>query len=399
MENRKKVLVLASWYPSRAKPFLGTFVQRQTEAAAKYVQMSALFVCADSGLNKKFDIESKTINNVFTVNVYYNKEGNFFQKSRRFFKAHLLGWKYIVSHWGKPDMIHLNILWPAGIFAYYLKLFSGLKYIITENWTGYLDSNGSYRKSSAMKRFFIKTISRGAEMIMPVSIDLANAMKKQGLGSTFEVIYNVADTSVFYPAAVSNKGNKTAFLHVSTTLDEQKNVSGILSAVKMLSVRQNGRTPSFSGEKRNNFELKIISEANFSAHEKRAEELGILNKFVFFGSARNAQGVAEEMRKADCFVLFSNYENLPVVILEAMASGLPVISSTAGGVQEHISNEFGLLVKPKDVNALCSAMEYMIDNKNNYDSQKIRDYAVKNFSYDSVGKRFEDVYRKVIYGQ
>lgn len=363
---------------------MGSFVQRQTEAAALYVQMCALYVASDDRMKNNFEIESKTLNEVFTVNVYYKKTKNILQRAWRFLKAHLLGWKYILLHFGKPDLIHLNILWPAGIFAYYLKLFSGAKYILTENWTGYLASDGAFERSSAPKKFLTGIISRAAEIITPVSIDLKNAMEKHHLGSRFEIVYNVVDTSVFFPAAISNKEDRFTFLHVSTTLDEQKNVSGILRAVKMLS------------QKRTDFILKIVSEKDFSFHEKTAAELGILNKYVFLKNAKPLTGVAEEMRKAHSFVLFSNYENLPVVILEAMASGLPVISSTAGGVPEHIKEEYGMLIQPKDEYALCNAMKKMLDERKNYDSKKIREYAVENFSYESVGKKFEMIYRKAM---
>lgn len=383
MKDKKKVLVLASWYPSRVKLHLGTFVQRQAEAAAQYVQMSSLFVISDPEIKNEFDIESKILNDVFTVNVYYKKSKNIFRRAQRFFKAYSLGWKYILNNSGKPDIVHLNILWPAGIFAYYLKLFSGVKYIITENWTGYLDNDGTYQRSSAMKKKFTKIIAGNAEMIMPVSRDLQNAMMAHGLGSRFNVVYNVVDTSVFHPPDSSHIERQFIFLHVSTTFDDQKNVSGILKAVKMLA------------GKRNDFELRIVSESNFSSHKITADELNILNKFVFFESSKEAQGVADEMRKADCFILFSNYENLPVVILEAMASGLPVISSAVGGVPEHISKEFGVLVQPRDSNGLYKAMEYMMENKEKYDSKKIREYAVENFEREVVGKKIYETYRKI----
>ena len=384
MTDKKKVLVLASWYPSRVKPHLGSFVQRQAEASACYVFMSVLFVCSDSEMKAHFDVESKIVNDVFTVNVYYKKSRSPLQKAWRFFKAYRIGWKHILFHFGKPDLIHLNILWTAGLFAYYLKIISGLKYIITEHWTGYLENDGAYQRSSAIKKFFTKIIAHNAELIIPVSMNLKNAMKAHGLGSRFEIVYNVVDTAMFRPSANSKKISKTIFLHVSTTLDEQKNVSGILMAVKTLA------------EKRTDFELRIVSEAQFSSHEKMAQSFDILNKFVFFESAKHGQGVAEEMRNAHCFVLFSNYENLPVVILEAMASGLPVISSTVGGVPEHISNEFGLLVQPRNTDGLCNAMEYMIDNSGNYDLGKIRNYAVENFSCEIVGKKNYDIYKSIL---
>ena len=95
-------------------------------------------------------------------------------------------------------------------------------------------------------------------------------------------------------------------------------------------------------------------------------------------------------------MLFSNYENLPVVIIESLACGLPVISTSVGGVPDHITEDFGILIPPKDENALCSAMENMMDNWMKHDSEKMRRYAVENFSYEAVGEKFNEIYRKII---
>lgn len=384
MKNKEgtKVLVLASWYPSRVQQHLGTFVQRHTEAASCHAKMSALFVCADPNIKNTFEIESETIRGVFTLYVYYKKSKNIFLNLFRVFKSYRLGWKKVLSEFGTPHLIHLNILWPAGIFAYYLKKFFGKKYIITENWTGYLDENGSYSKSNRIIKFITKAVAQNAELITPVSKHMQQAMAKHHLGSAFEIVFNVVNTEIFYPSVEPKRTDKTVFLHVSTTLDEQKNVSGLIHAVKKLS------------EKKMNFELNIVSEKNFSSHEKMAEELGLLNRSVFFKSNMNADGVAGEMRKSHCFVLFSNYENLPVVICEAMASGLPVISSAVGGVPEHITDEFGLLVSPRNIDELCRAMEYMMENKNQYSPARIREYAEKNFSYEAVGEKFYSLYKR-----
>ena len=375
---------MASWYPSRVKPFLGTFVQRHTEAAAQNISMSALFVCSDTTMINTFEVESKDINGVFTVNVYYKKSGNPIWKLWRPVKAYWLGWKFVLANFGSPDLVHLNIIWPAGLFVYSLKLFSGIKYIITEQWTGYMDNDGAYKRSSTVKKYFTKLIARNAEVVIPVSKTLQNAMEAYGVGLKFEVVNNVVDVSAFHPNPIANTNSKITFLHVSTTFDEQKNISGILKAIKMLA------------DKRTDFVFRIVSEAEFSAHEKLAKDLGLLNQYVFFESAKQTKGIAEEMRNAHCFVLFSNYETFGVVIVEAFASGLPIIASKAGGVLEQLTDEFGLFVEPRDINGLCQAMDTMIDTKDKYDAVKIRNYAIENFSYEAVGRKLNGIYSAVI---
>src|ERR671939_115753 len=68
-------------------------------------------------------------------------------------------------------------------------------------------------------------------------------------------------------------------------------------------------------------------------YEALAGELGVAER-VRFAGLRPKADLAERMRAADLFVLASRFENNPCVVLEAMASGLPVVATRVGGVPE-----------------------------------------------------------------
>jgi len=70
--------------------------------------------------------------------------------------------------------------------------------------------------------------------------------------------------------------------------------------------------------------------------------------------------VPDQLTDADAFVLPSLNENMPLALLEAMAAGLPCISSNVGGVSEIVNDDCGLLVRPGDVGSLRTAMEKLI---------------------------------------
>ena len=87
--------------------------------------------------------------------------------------------------------------------------------------------------------------------------------------------------------------------------------------------------------------------------EARARELGL--DAVFAGYVGD---VRERLREADIFVLPARAENLPMAILEAMATGLPVVSTRVGGNAELVEDQVnGLLVEPDDASALASALD------------------------------------------
>jgi glycosyltransferase involved in cell wall biosynthesis len=82
-------------------------------------------------------------------------------------------------------------------------------------------------------------------------------------------------------------------------------------------------------------------------------------------------------------------------MIEAMATGLPIISTDVGGLPEHINKERGVLIQPSDEEALIHATNYMLDNYLKYNTNKIRNYAVENFSYDVIGNKFLNIYRSI----
>lgn len=94
--------------------------------------------------------------------------------------------------------------------------------------------------------------------------------------------------------------------------------------------------------------------------EKTAQELGCRDRVHFLG---NRKDVPDLLGAADAFVLSSDWEGNPLCILEAMAAGLPVVSTAVGGIPELVDHErTGLLVPPKDPAALLGAMSRLVTN-------------------------------------
>jgi glycosyltransferase involved in cell wall biosynthesis len=111
-----------------------------------------------------------------------------------------------------------------------------------------------------------------------------------------------------------------------------------------------------------------FAETRFSAHllivgdgplrtqlEQYAHECGIGDKVTFLGSRSDIPSI---LGASDVFVLASIYEGSPLSIMEAMAAGLPVITTKVGGVPELVSDgECGYLIRPGDEGAFAAAME------------------------------------------
>ena len=87
---------------------------------------------------------------------------------------------------------------------------------------------------------------------------------------------------------------------------------------------------------------------------KEAHRLGVADRIVWAGQRSDMAGV---MASLDLCVAPSLHENMPMVVLEAMAAGVPVVASAVGGVPECVvPDETGLLVRPRDSDALAQAV-------------------------------------------
>lgn len=178
------------------------------------------------------------------------------------------------------------------------------------------------------------------------------------------------------------------FLHVSGLNDGVKNISGILRAF------QNLLSKIDVGQR---VKLVIVGDDDLERPvlEKYAEGLG-LKELVFFVGKKYGKDLVTEYQKANAFVMFSNFENQPCVILEAMSCGLPIISSAVGGIAEIINQEAGVLVAARDEQALQRSMLNMYYSSKEYKSDLIREIAIEKFAYSAVCSRFLEFYNRAL---
>ncbi len=385
-----RILFLSAWYPSKEDSMLGLFVERHARAVSKKCDVAVLYIqqCITHS-NEKYKTDILKDNNFTQVIVYYNDflynipifSG--FIKLFRFCKAYIIGFSAIKKHFGNYDLIHVNILTRTAVVAYLNKIFSGKPYIITEHWSRYMPVVNTY--SGVLRKWITKLVVKKASAITTVTNNLKNAMIGHKLNNkNFQVVPNVVDTNFFIYSKKSKK-SKIEILHVSCFEDKSKNISGILRVLKRLS------------EKRNDFICRMVGDGvDKKTLEKYAEELGILNKCVFFEGLKTGKELVEIYTDADFMLMFSNYETMSVVIAEAFSAGLPVVSTNVGGITEIVSEDKGILVDSKDELALENAINLMLSNYMLYDRCSIRQYAIGRFSIEVVSEAFYKIYSDIL---
>lgn len=371
--SRLKIVFLTRWYPHRYDPMFGLFVQRHAEAAALFNDVSVVYVHADENANNKFEIERSTENNVDTIRVYYKKPKSKLLSLARFVRAN----KLALNELQKPDLIHVHILTRCGVIALWQKIVHGTPYIITEHWSRYLpgnDFNGLIRK--IMTRIVVKN----AGTITTVTENLAIAMKNHGLtNKNYIVLPNVVDVNLFKPAEKHNQ--KAKIIHVSCFENKSKNISGLIDALSILQDKNIDYQCTFIGDG-----IDFEAMRNYASTRLNQEN-------IRFTGLLQGKELAEELASGDFLVLSSNYENMPVVILEALSCGLPIVSTDVGGIKEIVDEKCGILVPVKDSEKLADAMQTMIEHYN-YDSKTLRDKVLNKYSCEAVGQFLDNTYKK-----
>ncbi len=382
------VVWLASWYPNRTSPTTGDFIERHAKAVAPFIDsLTIIAVIKDSAMPENgVEIIEQKENNISTYIIYYGagKWSGLVEKMLSFKKYISLQQQLFNKLFDKnllPDIVHVQVAMKAGLFAKKLKRKYNIPFVLTEHWTGYHpQSKPGLKEQGLYFSWLSKSIIKNASMFLPVSTDLGKTVNQYLLPVAFKVIPNVVDASLFY--YLPKPFSKFRFIHLSY-LHFQKNPEGILQACKLLK------------DKGCIFELQLIGRKD-EALQLVATELGLLNEFVFFEDAISYPEVANRMQHASALLLFSRFENLPCVMLEALCCGLPVISSRVGGIAEVIDDSNGILVENENTIQLAEAMLLLIKNYESYNRLAIAANAQQLYSYQTVGKQIWEVYDAVI---
>lgn len=129
--------------------------------------------------------------------------------------------------------------------------------------------------------------------------------------------------------------------------------------------------------------------------EELCAQLGLCDRVVFIGKVRETQEVLEI---SDLFVLPSETESFGLAALEAMAMGVPVISSNTGGIPEvNINGETGFMSEVGDVEDMAKNAIYILedeDRKKNFGENALA--RSKVFDIDAVVRQYEDLYKTLI---
>lgn len=382
----RAILFLTSWYPVSSDPYHGIFIRNHALALSRYEKVIVVYACSRSS-GPYYEVEETNVNeNLKECRVFYPKPKlklpglTVGTQLLRFRKAYQLLLQHLLQKKVSVKAIQVNIVFPASIVLNMFRKVFPVPHTIAENWSGYLESDGNYK--GAVMKYFTRRCFAGASKIWHVSELMKEAMKRHGLTGSFELLYNTVNTEVFRPGVQPEK-SRVKLLHVSSLVEREKNTEGTLRVMKKLQ------------DKGHDMQLTIVGgdEEAIVRVKKNAEALGLKN--IFFKGKLPPEKIAEQMQQSSALILFSHFEGMPVVALEALSCGLPVLATKVGQLPWLIREEFGRLAETDNEKEMLEITENFIKGNYHFDSKGMRDFILSNASFEAVGKQLADAYKNL----
>ncbi|WP_308468126.1 glycosyltransferase [Rathayibacter soli] len=384
------ILLVPSWYPQTPQDFNGSFFREQAQAVAS--SGALIGVLAVRGIPiystqavraRRREIDFEDDEGILTARadavlpVPKAHSLNYAVHYRRLTHA----FAAYVARNGTPDVLHAHALFPGGILTHRLAAEFGIPFIITEHRPSSMQrvTRGWFRRRGV-------TAARAADRRIAVAAEFAKQLT---------VAYGSADKPwEYFPGLLSPQLEASAvrkaphqppfvFAHVSH-LDPGKRVDLLIDAF----------ADRFAGDER--AALRIAgNSAERASLEVQAQRRGVSTQVDFIGAVPR-EAIAAEFAAAHAFVLPSEKEAFGTVIWEAMASGLPVISSRTWAGLNAVTDEVGLLFDVNDRERLGDALAAMRESFARYDGDRIRAICIDHCGRGAFNALYLEAYERAI---
>ncbi|MCF0147277.1 MAG: glycosyltransferase [Clostridium sp.] len=375
------ILIIPSWYNTDNNPTNGSFFREQVYAIKEkgnnvivaFVEVRLLSdkICK----NKVKVIDDNGIKTYRIIQGKIPKTGNI-GTAIAFREGLKKIYKEIIKE-ENIDIVHLHSCIWGGLGGIFVAKKLRVPLIITEHSSYYGRFNVNF-----FERQIIKYSFKNASKVISVSKYLKETISKYYIGN-IDVIPNMVDCSEFSYCRSKTKSSNDKFTFLSLCY---------LKANKGVDILIRAFSKYFKGEE---VVLVVAGDGPEKANlEKLALELDISEQIIFKG-ALSREEVKNEMSNCNAFVLASRFETFGVVLIEALASGKPVISTRNGGANDIINDLNGMLVDIDNIDEFGEKMYYMYRNYNMYDSYKIMELCNDIYSKERIIQKLLNIYGEI----
>lgn len=368
-----RVLFLTPWYPDEKIPHHGVFVRDQARAISQSHEVTVISSKVDYstfGL-LSWSVKRAVFGKVTEYRLVIRRSLPLLNQVNYLLLSVFFSWK--VARAFRPHIIHGNIAYPGGIWSYCLSRLTGVPFIISDHTSRFTDN---FR--SVFHRGVTLFALRRAKNVIAVSTWAANNIQPH-LRRHVDIIPNVIQVNDYSIRVVPRPPVHVGFLGGLST--NRKGLDVLLEAIKGIA---------------RDYILHIGGTGkHLDYYKDLARRLGVSHNCRFHGVV---EYVPDFMAELHFFVSSSRMEAFGMVIVEAMASGLPVVVTNSGGPADFVTEACGIAVPVGDVDRLRAAIEWMMDYYHTYDAKSIRDKIVRNYAPEVFAGRLERVYRGALQG-
>ncbi|MHB8837658.1 MAG: glycosyltransferase [Gemmatimonadaceae bacterium] len=375
------VLVLPSWYHTQDRPYAGTFF-RDWALAMQTAGMRVGVAFPEMRSLRQFNVARMRESHFQTTVDHSDGFPCVRLRSWNPGAQYALGglvWAQFaqgaidsyIKRYGRPDLVAAYSAHWAGYAAFIAQRRLGLPYVITE-----VDTQFGLGAVRGLRARLARRAYASANAVIAISDNLHSQIRKIGELLASLVLPCTVDDRYWTPPPAKRTARPFTF-YTQAHFAPRKGFDLLLRAFAR----------AFAGDP--DVRLWIGGDGAIGGELRRlASQLGLDTKVSFLG-ALPRDGVRRAMWEADCFVLPSLAENFGVVLIEALATGLPLISTRCGGPEDIITAEVGTLLTPGDEVGLESALIAMrqAQAQGKFRETALANFAREKYGYESIGRR------------
>lgn len=376
-----KILIIARGYPSEQSKMNGIFEFDQAKALANngnevtYIALDMRSICH----SRKWGVERKTIDNIkiYALNLPLGRIPKKIMEYVRIYALKIM-YKKVIKESKKPDIIHSHFIQNGHAMVEALKEYK-IPLVLTEHYSEMNKEELEIYYKKLGEETYKKT-----NLVIAVSNTLANNLSKN-FNIKPEVVNNVLDLTNFNIEEKLPTDINEDFSFVSV---------GRLTPGKRMDLL----IYSFYEAFKSNDKIKLFIYGDGSEYKRLSKIICALNmdNQIFLRGMVNRKEIAEQMKRSNSFVSASEKETFGVAHIEALAMGLPVVSTKSGGPDEFINKTNGILVPINNQKMLSKALLMMYNNHHQYNSSKLSMDIRKKFSADYISKELMERYLQLL---
>lgn len=282
---------------------------------------------------------------------------------------------YACQKYGKPDILYSHYLFNSQL-AVAVKQAYHVPLVAVEHWSAL-----NIRPVPQWVRTMVSATYPYADKVITVSESLKQSINECHNTPDISVVHNMVGKEFTYvPLITPHTG-----IRLVTT--------GSLLPVKGHDIlfQALSRIPDSV-----QWELLVIGAGKQLPQLQQLADTLKISKHIQFGGKKTKQEIAQIYHTCDIYVSASRSETFGVAITEALACGLPAISTDCGGPRDIITPDNGLLVPTENPAALAEAIKTMYLNRTNYNRQAIAADCQARFSPEVIARQLTDIFQQVI---